>query len=289
MDEKIGVGIVLFNPDLERLQTNVGALKQQNQHILLFDNGSKNLEQVKDLYADDQTIIIKGFSQNKGIAAALNAIMNFFAKQQFDWVLTFDQDSLPPTTLLGDFTPFLTKSEVAVISPAVWDLSETADDYEHTDRDFDYIEQAITSGSLTRVSDWQQVGGYDERMFIDLVDFDFCRRLILSGRKIIRVNRAVLRQEIGRSKQVLIFSRRIPVDNHSAFRKYYQARNSIYYYKKFGHQSDRKFYWDEAKLYIKTILFEHGKWIKLVSITKGIYAGIKLAAPKWRQDEENKN
>ncbi|MDC4186159.1 glycosyltransferase family 2 protein [Loigolactobacillus coryniformis] len=286
MSDKIGVGVVLYNPDLTRLQTNITALKKQSQRILLFDNGSTNLAAVKAIYATDTAITITGFDKNRGIAAALNAIMAFFQKKSFDWVLTFDQDSLPPETILADFAPYLSKHEVAIISPAVWDLSENVTDYERTDNPFDYIEQCITSGSLTRVSDWQRVNGYDEKMFIDLVDFDFCRRLILSGRKLIRVNQAVLRQEIGRSKQVMIFSRRIPVDNHSALRKYYQARNSIYYYKKFRKQSDRKVYWDEAKLYIKTLFFEQDKGPKLKSISKGIRAGIKMPAVKW-QDEGN--
>lgn len=286
INEQIGVGVVLYNPDLSRLQTNVTSLKKQSQNILLFDNGSANLTQVKEIYATDSDITIIGFNDNRGIAAALNAIMIFFQKKGFDWVLTFDQDSLPPKTLLAAFLPYLSMKDVAIISPAVWDLSENSTDYERTDNQFDYIEQCITSGSLTRIADWQLINGYDERMFIDLVDFDFCRRLILSGRKLIRVNQAVLRQEIGRSKQVMIFTRRIPVDNHSAFRKFYQARNSIYYYKKFRGQSDRKVYWDEAKLYIKTLFFEQDKWRKLKSISKGICAGIEMSANRW-QDEGN--
>ncbi|WP_186758270.1 glycosyltransferase family 2 protein [Loigolactobacillus coryniformis] len=286
MNEQIGVGVVLYNPDLTRLRNNITALKKQSQHILLFDNGSSNLAEVKAIYATDQAITITGFNDNRGIAAALNAIMIFFQKKHFNWVLTFDQDSLPPETLLEKFLPYLGMNDVAIISPAVWDLSESSTDYERTENPFDYIEQCITSGSLTRITDWQAINGYDERMFIDLVDFDFCRRLILSGRKLIRVNQAVLRQEIGHSKQVMVFSRRIPVDNHSTFRKYYQARNSIYYFKKFRAQSDRKVYWDEAKLYIKTLFFERDKWSKLKSISKGICAGVKMPAVKW-QDERN--
>lgn len=288
MNELIGVGIVLYNPDLKRLETNVMALKKQSQHILLFDNGSDNLSEVRERYNTDKTITITGFDSNRGIAAALNGIMQFFQARHFDWVLTFDQDSLPPETLLTNFIPYVEMTDVAIISPAVWDLSENFADYERTENRFDYIEQCITSGSLTRITDWQLVKGYDEKMFIDLVDFDFCRRLILSGRKIIRVNRAVLRQEIGRSKQVVIFSRRIPVDNHSAFRKYYQARNSIYYYKKFRGQSNRKVYWDEVKLYIKTLFFEQNKWSKLKSISKGINAGMKMPATKWQNKGNGK-
>lgn len=274
--EKFGVGIVLYNPEIKRLSQNVDTLIQQCKNVLLLDNGSSNIAAVESLYGDNQFVTIKKLATNEGIARALNEIIKYFVADNTDWVLTMDQDSMPPENMLSEYQKYTGLSDVSLISPVIWDLSENENDPERTDKEMDEIENPITSGSLIKVEDWKLIGGFDDQMFIDLVDFDYCRRLLINHKKIIRVNSVVLRQEIGHSKQVFIFGRRIPVDNHSAFRKYYQARNSIYYYKKYKKLSDRIVLWDEMKLVIKTILFEDNKGSKLKSIFKGIKDGMSM-------------
>lgn len=56
----------------------------------------------------------------------------------------------------------------------------------------EFIDFCITSASCTNLAVWKEVGGFDERLFIDLVDNEFCKRLIVSGYKILRLNNLVL-------------------------------------------------------------------------------------------------
>ena len=42
----ISAGIVLFNPDIERLKENIDAVIVQCTHVYLVDNGSKNISEV---------------------------------------------------------------------------------------------------------------------------------------------------------------------------------------------------------------------------------------------------
>ena len=44
---KVAAGIVLFNPDLKRLEENVCAVKSQVDEIIFFDNGSKNIKEIR--------------------------------------------------------------------------------------------------------------------------------------------------------------------------------------------------------------------------------------------------
>lgn len=279
---KIGTGVVLFNPNIKRLEKNISSLLKQSSLVLLVDNGSENIDLVKNIYCENRKIFIIELNQNKGIATALNVIMNFFADHNYDWVLTFDQDSLPPENLLESYIPYLSVDHVGIISPVIWDLSENFEDTVHGNSNYDDIKNCITSGSLTKVSVWKTVGEYDDSMFIDLVDFDFCQRVILNKYRIIRVNKAILRQEIGNTKQIVILGRRIPVDNHSSFRKYYQARNQIYFQKKYGQLSNINTSRELFKLIFKTIMFEHSKIKKLISIRKGIRDGKQLTVQQWK-------
>lgn len=278
----IGTGVVLFNPDIDRLKENVSSLLNQSDLVLLVDNGSDNIEAVIATYKDNSKIKIIELNENKGIATALNTTMSYFSEHEYDWVLTFDQDSLPPENLVEQYLPYLNLDHVGIISPVIWDLSENFEDTVHGVAPYDEITNCITSGSLTKISVWDKVGKYDDSMFIDLVDFDFCQRVILSSFKIIRVNKAILRQEIGKTKQITILGRRIPVDNHSSFRKYYQARNQVYYKRKYGSKSDINTSREIFKLVFKTIVFENNKISKLRSIQKGMHDGRLMPIQKWQ-------
>ncbi len=41
--KNILAAIVPYNPDLERLQKNINAIEPQVEHLIIVDNGSKNI------------------------------------------------------------------------------------------------------------------------------------------------------------------------------------------------------------------------------------------------------
>jgi rhamnosyltransferase len=91
--------------------------------------------------------------------------------------------------------------------------------------DAEDVDSCITAGSLCRVAAWQEIAGYDERLFIDFVDFDFCLRLRMAGWRIRITPHAILSHEVG-------LGRRHEGDvayNHSAFRSFHLARDMILY------------------------------------------------------------
>ena len=45
----ISAGIVIFNPDINRLKENISAVIVQCAHVYLVDNGSNNIDEVKKL------------------------------------------------------------------------------------------------------------------------------------------------------------------------------------------------------------------------------------------------
>jgi rhamnosyltransferase len=98
----------------------------------------------------------------------------------------------------------------------------------------DLVDVCITSGNLVRTSIWRECGGYDDSMFIDGVDFDFCLSVKERNKKVIRINKAYLLQEVGQGYARKIAGKTVAILNHSYLRLYYISRNYLYLGKKHG-------------------------------------------------------
>lgn len=240
--EKIAAGVVLFNPDNRTLEC-LKCLKRQIERIYVFDNSTKPL----NITLPDSVIYLSE-GENKGIAYALNRIMERAKDDGFEWVLTMDQDSILPDGMIADFAKYLDHSELGIICPQVVDKRRAYMVVQKNDSTA-YIDMCITSASCTSIAAWEKVGRFDEWLFIDLVDNEYCKRLIESGYKILQLKKWVLDQEFGKielkSEQVQKFwikvSKFIHNQNFAKFgykksvspmRVYYTCRNIIYVNKK---------------------------------------------------------
>jgi rhamnosyltransferase len=84
----------------------------------------------------------------------------------------------------------------------------------------------ITSGSLVSVPAWDLVGGFDEGLFIDQVDHEFCLRLHLRGLSVLECGTAFLTHRMGDMKRRRLLGP-VYVSNHSTLRRYYITRNRL--------------------------------------------------------------
>ena len=98
---RIMAGIVLFNPNKERLTQNIDAIYPQVDKIVLIDNCSTNGIHIETRKKIDITLIRN--NTNKGIAFALNQIMEYAFGHNFDWVITLDQDSVVSNNLINNW------------------------------------------------------------------------------------------------------------------------------------------------------------------------------------------
>ncbi|HEY5525405.1 MAG TPA: glycosyltransferase family 2 protein [Clostridium sp.] len=268
-------GIVLYNPDLKRLKENINAIYSQVSKIVLIDNASDNIDEVENLYKGYKNIVIEKNTQNKGIARGLNQIVQFAEKEGYDWVLTLDQDSVSPNNLIEEYTKYLYIEKLAIVSPIIIDRNR---DYGNEscvlleNNKYSFIDTCITSASLINVSVCRKLNCFDEIMFIDGVDFDYCKRVVLNGYKIIRANAVSLIHEIGHIKIRKFLFWNVIVRNHSAFRKYYIARNILYFDNKYRKPGSRfTAYLRVLKLGLVTLLYEEDKINKIMAIAKGVH------------------
>lgn len=265
---KIYAGIVTYNPDdIDRLERSILSIAPQVNRIIIVDNGSNNYSKIEKYCMDNFTLItIIRNKNNLGIAKALNQIFDYAKTEGADWVLTLDQDSVCPNNMIESFLNYSNRDKIGIICPRIVDDN---DFYKVKDikQEYSYLSKCITSGSLTNVLAWSNVGGFDEQMFIDFVDFEFCIKVVKQGYKIIRDNKVHLQHQLGNMTPKKIFGIKFRVTNHSIFRNYYYGRNAIYVlikHKKF------KMLINFFERIINICLFEDNKILKFKSIFDGI-------------------
>ncbi len=270
----ISAGIVLFNPDINRLKENISAVIVQCAHVYLVDNGSNNIDEVKKLlnqYNHSKVSVLCNM-ENQGISKALNQLASEAQKGGFDWILTLDQDSVAPSNIIEEFEKYTNNLNTGMLCPVICDRNkgvvvEAKDNYKE-------IDECITSGSLLNIKAWRKIGGFDESMFIDGVDFDICYRLRKNGYKILCIQSVVLLHELGRIVYHRFIFWKVLVKNHSAFRKFYIARNTVYLARK-EHTNIIKAILQNVKLFLIVVCYEDDKWKKSKKILQGTIDGFK--------------
>lgn len=263
--KKICAGIVTFNPDVELLKSNINSIKDQVCEIIIVDNGSKNINQ----FAETNIKMIRN-AENIGIAAALNQICKLAILLGYDWVLTLDQDSISPINLISKLSEYI-ENNIAIVSPKI--VYKNNEVFANDKTGIQEVNWVITSASLTNLKIWEQLGGFDEKLFIDGVDRDYCIRATRQGFKILKCNDISILHELGNLKCIYRLGKIIYVTNHSSFRKYYMARNAIYIDKKLSMCGARIYI---LKMLLKVVLYENKKVKKIFAILKGIIDAKKM-------------
>lgn len=160
---------------------------------------------------------------NLGIGEGYNIGFRYAIAQDFEWVLTMDQDSAFKDSSFFDYAKSLKKDNIAIVSPDQFIKEEAR----VRDNDYELIDEldVMASGNLVRLSDWQEIGGFNAGLFIDEVDNDFCLRLKLAGKRVVKVKNCFLFHNLGFMKTT--WSGR-EFHFHSPFRYYYMYRNFFY-------------------------------------------------------------
>lgn len=227
--QDVYAGIVSYNPDIKRLRENICAINNQVSEVIVFDNGSDNFETVEEIILEFKNVNLIKSDKNIGIAAALNRLMQYGLDLSYKWMLSLDQDSVCSDKYVKKMLPYLTiQPNLGIVAPVIVDRNIGIIGH-NPSSDYSYVNTCITSGAFSNLLAWKKIGKYDESMFIDSVDFEFCYRMRKYGYGVIQVKKVQLLHELGNSQKRRFLCWKIDVTGHSAFRKYYIARNNVYY------------------------------------------------------------
>ena len=270
---KVAAVIVTYNPS-KGFEGNIKAINKLVDETIVVDNGSNDekINMLNDL--KDRVSLIK-LNENKGIAYALNRGIEYAEDKGYSWVLTLDHDSIPDEDMLKSMINTYNslgedeKQQIVMITPK--HIEEKSTEELANEQGYEYVLTEITSGALTKTSYYRD-NKYDEKLFIDLVDHDFCLAINRAGHKIIRVNNAILKHNLGESKSYNILGIKITPTNHSPVRRYYMTRNRYYIWHKYKSDFPKWVKKDKVRFIsetIKIIFFEKDKINKLKMIIKG--------------------
>lgn len=268
------VGIyVLYNPNIAYLQKSLNQTLKMLDRVILIDNSEKENDDLKSLGVCGKVDILS-MEENVGIARALNVACRTAISLDYDWAITFDQDSIPDDTFIDEYECFLSSTDngsIGLLCP-LYKLDDE-DDIKELNRVVE-VNSAITSGALMNLKAYATIGGFKEELFIDSVDTEYSWNLRVHGYKIYQLCNLVLKHHLGNHPfSIVLFGKKIlTVTNHNYLRCYYITRNSL----KISHDywdvlpSDAHKYRKWLNLLIKVILFEKDKCRKVQSIYYGI-------------------
>jgi rhamnosyltransferase len=234
-NEKLLAGcVVLYNPDRSIIK-NIESYLHFLDVLYIVDN-SDNVDRdlVKDLCLLSPKVIYIPQDSNIGVASALNLSARVAIKGKYSWLLTMDQDSyFHRTDFFNKWTGIVLNDKIGLIAASYtteydrWQKEYSAE--------FNEIHFVITSGNVINLKAWNGVGGFEDKLFIDEVDHDYCLKLRKNGYKIL-ISREILmghqigefypgdlNDEPGNKKRTL----------HRPVRYYYMSRNVLYLCKKY--------------------------------------------------------
>ncbi len=244
--------------------------------IIVDDSGS--LCPPRDLdYAEIDNAIVLRNEDNLGIAAALNRGIAQAESMGCDWIITLDDDTLVSTTYIDDVFAFVQAGAQASAGLIACTRGEGNDGVPPVDNGFTVKRTLITSGCVFETKTFRDIGGFDESLFIDLVDFDFCTKLRKSGRTIVLLNKVGMDHRVGNSRTVRLLGKKIVIYNHSPFRLYYQVRNVFLFARKhltFDPLLSLYLLLDVFRLPLKALLFEQEKHTRLFYLIAGLRDGV---------------
>ena len=291
MDAQRVLAIVITYRPMLGLLDNLFELNRARVRTVVVDNtdDSSSCVILEKIERELPVRVIRN-GQNLGIAAALNIGVRQAIDEGFEWVATFDQDSLITQgyfkLMFEAYELCSFQERVALIAPLLCYSSEESNKQRQVKAKplYSLTRTAMSSGSLIRSEIFKKEGFYDESFFMDYVDYEFCLRLWKRGWKIIRANRAHLLHKLGVPRAHSFLGLKLTTKSHNPWRRYFIMRNRVIVFQRYGFSSPAwclyDFFWIFLEL-TKIVFFEKERGAQLRATVRGLRDGLrrKAAAP----------
>ncbi len=220
--------IVLYNPNKKIIFQVIETLQKQIDVLILVNNGSP-------IEIELQNVILRDLGENKGIAYAQNVGVDIARELGAKYILFSDQDTVYPENYISEMKNNIKRfGDKVILVPSFYNLNrgqiepisltmsksivpELNTQYE--------VFHAISSGTFVLMSSFIDIGYYEEKLFIDWVDFEWCWKARSKGYKIICMPHIQIKHNLG-DKVKSFFGKKITL--RSQFRYYYMIRNCLY-------------------------------------------------------------
>jgi len=300
--KKTAAVVVGYHPDKAVLSRLLLALAGQVDTLILVDNGGSGevneSEEIRNL-----DLIYIDLKENKGLGAALNIGFKAAVERGAEYVALFDQDSAPPPSLVPDLLASHHRLadlgiDCAAVGPVFYDRREEVKTYFPFYREVDgeitslYPATAtdrlvptdvlITSGMLVRAQVWQEGYAFDEGLFVDYTDTEWCFRVRHQGRALF----GNLDVEMGHAPSDAPPARLAGLSffRYSPLRRYYYFRNTVFFLlsNMVSGAWKRRIGLGLCLRFFVNILIDDNKWSAIKMMVKGIQDGFRRKGGPWK-------
>lgn len=287
--------LVVFQPDLLKLKSNIAFITSQVDTLLLVNNGFNHdilSAALKDAPANTELFQL---DSNLGIAAAQNIGIKFARTKGAKYVLLLDQDSTPDSNMVKELLQALVNlPNAAAVGPVY--LSEHQNEASiftrviglcrikqvcDTTNPIVRTDALIASGCLIPMAIVDIVGDMREELFIDYVDTEWGLRAQAAGYASYAVWSAKMSHQLG-SRAIEFMGRNMIV--HSPLRRYYQYRNAILLYKMKHIPLNWKVI-DASRLFLRAVFYaltNQPRWQNIKMMSCGIWDGLLGKTGKFK-------
>lgn len=276
MNNKVCALIITYNID-EKIIEVVNSIVNQVGLLVIVDNAS-NLQTIKLLERLNRNLKVKVIfnKKNYGIAKALNQGINFIKENKYEWVLTLDHDSVCEKDMIKNMLSILSecdnKDNIGILTPKIFEIRKQnfISKRKHENCRYIKVKDCIQSGSLIKLKVFDNIGYFNEDLFIYHVDFDFCQRLLKANYGIVQCNNVTLHHEEGYKVTKRFLGKKIFYNNYSSLAVYYITRNTIYMSKTYNVIYIKRI----VKDFVFITLFDQKRKERLLYFFKGLHDGI---------------
>lgn len=277
---KVSCVIITYNIG-EEIVDNYKSIKQQVNEVIFVDNNSNEVTKkiLNDIIKENSNTKLISNSDNFGIAKALNLGIEEAMKSKPKFILTLDHDSVMQNDgiekMINIYKEMSSKYKIGILSPTIYDINKGEYLTSTNDEDYQIAKVCIQSGALLNVDLLNDIGFYNEELFIYYVDTELCYRATRNSYVFIQCNEVKLLHEEGKKSRHFILGKEFYYLNYNEFAIYYRARNYIYmlknYFSEFNYEDKMLI----AKDLIKIILFDRNKIRSAKAHLKGIVHGVR--------------
>ncbi|MFZ6719886.1 glycosyltransferase family 2 protein [Undibacterium sp. Ji49W] len=286
--------VVGYFPEHPVLLALLAKLQGQVDRLYLVDNGG--CDKI-DLQATPKCQYIR-LDKNYGLGYALNRGFEAAIQDGAHYVATFDQDSAPPDHLIASL---LTQHELlhaqgvkcAAIGPTFFDRREADKvyfpfykegsgniqaiipaDFDDATARYVEVDVLITSGMLIRTTAWLDTLRYDDGMFVDYTDTEWCFRARSKGYQLFGSMAVQMGHALSDAPPVRLFN--LNFFHYSPLRRYYYFRNTLLFCKKPYVSSA----WKKRLLvglsirFFASLVYENRRLSQFKMMCKGIWSGL---------------
>ncbi|KVP52304.1 glycosyltransferase family 2 protein [Burkholderia ubonensis] len=285
----LGALVILYQPTDAQL-ASLDALRRASDALLVVDNSPQPDARAREACARDGIALLHHGNRG-GIAGAFNAGLAALFRERVDAVALFDQDSTAPDAYfpaMRDVCAGLAP-RAFLAGPRIFDenarsflpeLSTNGITLRRLNIEPGAAMQRcaflISSGCVVSRDAYDTLGPFDETLFIDHVDTEYCFRALARNVPLYVVPSLVLTHRIGAKRRHALGPFAMTSMNHPWQRRYYSARNAVQLGIQYGLRFPVAIVPNLLTLWqiVQIALVERDKRAKLGGIALGIVDGL---------------